>query len=124
MGGRSRVQPALRRPLLLLVLAAGAAHAQTLQILGPGPGPVPPDGFAIAVLRRGTSGAPEAMQSPQVTADGADLRPAIPYPPLQTFLVVPHLNAREVRIRAVDGKVRVEARFAVGPPAARVELSL
>jgi len=106
-----------------LALAAASASAQTLEVLGPS-GPVPPDGFSIAVVKRGRDGAPAPFTSPSVSADGAELRPAPPALPLQTFLVIPRPNAREVRVRAADAGLRVEQRFTVGPPAERIELSL
>lgn len=111
------------RSLFLSLLLASVGSAQTLEVLGPS-GPVPPDGFTVAVVKRGADGSPTPFQNPSISADGADLRPAPPQPPLQTFLVVPTAGAREVRIRASDGALRTELRFPVGPPAARVELSL
>jgi hypothetical protein len=107
-----------------VLLAPGLAAAQTLEILGPGAGPVPPDGFAIALLKRSPERALQPLKAPQVTADGADVRPGPPSPPLSTFLVVPRPGAREIRVHASDGGAQVEARFPVGPPASRVELSL
>ncbi len=110
-----------------MLLAPGVAAAQTLEILGPGAGLVPPDGFAIALLKRGPDRALQPLQplqAPQVTADGADLRPGPPSPPLFTYLVVPRPGAREIRIQAQDSGAKAEARFPVGPPPSRVELSL
>lgn len=105
------------------MLWAPVSLAQTLEVLGPS-GPVPPDGFMVAVVKRGPDGSPIPFQDPNISADGAELRPAPPQPPLQTFLVVPSLGARTVVIRAGDNGLRAEARFPVGPPAARVALAL
>jgi len=107
-----------------VLLAPGLAAAQTLEILGPGAGPVPPDGFAIALLERGPDRALVPLKAPQVTADGADVRPSPASPPLAAFLVVPRPGAKEIRIHAQDAGAQAEARFPVGPPGARVELSL
>ncbi|HVE82982.1 MAG TPA: hypothetical protein VND93_09055, partial [Myxococcales bacterium] len=107
-----------------MLLAPGVAAAQTLEILGPGAGPVPPDGFAIALLKRSPQRALVPLEKPQVSADGADLRPGPPSPPLQTWLVVPRPGAKEIKLHAADAGAQVDARFPVGPPASRVELSL
>lgn len=115
----------LRRVLpLFVLLAPGVAAAQTLEILGPGAGPVPPDGFTIALLKRSAERSLVPLSSPQVSADGADLRAGPPSPPLSTFLVVPRPGAKEIRVQASDSGAQVEARFPVGPPGSRVELSL
>lgn len=86
--------------------------------------PVPPDGFPVAILKRGAAGATIPMANPQISAEGAELRPFTSQPPLMTFWAAPTPGAREVRIRATDGGLKIEARFPVGPPAARVELAL
>jgi hypothetical protein len=108
----------------LVLLAPGLAAAQTLEILGPGAGPVPPDGFDVALLERGPDRALVPPRSPQVTADGADVKPAPASPPLAVFRVTPRPGAKEIRIHAQDTGAQADARFPVGPPGARVELSL
>lgn len=119
----ARVAGLSPRLLAVVFLAAPAAYAQTLEILGPA-GLVSPDGFGVALMRRGPDGNPVPLKSPALSADGADLRPFVPFPPLQTFLVLPRQDVREVRIRASDANGRVEQRFPVGPPGAKVELAL
>ena len=102
---------------------ATAASAQTLEVLGPA-GPVAPDGFSVAVLKRGADGVPLPLASPHAVASGARLSPVTSRPPLATFRVFPEAGASEVRVQATEGGLKAEARFAVGPPAARVELQL
>lgn len=108
------------------MLLATTAFADSLRILGPS-GLVAPDGFPIAVVREDAQGRAVPMRSPQISADGAELRPGAPEPPLSTFFAAPKdsaARARTVVIRASDGPLRTEARFQVGPPAAKVELVL
>jgi hypothetical protein len=85
---------------------------------------VPPEGFSVALVRRDPSGAPVSLGTPELTAEGAELRPGPAQSPLSTFLVVPEPGARAVVLRARADALQAEGRYAIGPPAARVELSL
>ncbi|WP_199729156.1 hypothetical protein, partial [Corallococcus sp. CA053C] len=86
--------------------------------------PVPPEGFTVAVVRRDAKGAPVKFAPPTVTAEGADVRPGPEATPLRTFVVVPRAQAREVVVVAKGDGAEARARYAVGPPTSRVELSL
>jgi hypothetical protein len=107
----------------MLLLAATGSAAQTLEVLGPA-GAVPPDGFAVSVLERGADGHPRAGAGVHVDAEQADVKRGDPFPPLETFWVTPKRGARAVVVRARDGALAGEGRYEIGPPAARVELSL
>jgi len=78
----------------------------------------------VALVRRDAAGAPGPLESPVVSAEGAEVKAGPPQPPLSTFLVVPQPGARTVVLRAHSGSLRVEARYAIGPPAAGVALTL
>lgn len=107
---------------LLLCLGATDALAQSLEVLGPS-GVVPPDGFAVAVRLRGADG--KALPAnPRLAVESAEVQPGPPQPPLRTLWVTPRPGAREVRLRASEGSLSAEGRFPVGPPSARVELSI
>ncbi|MBJ6765827.1 hypothetical protein JGU66_34160 [Myxococcaceae bacterium JPH2] len=99
------------------------AWADTLDLLGP-TSAVPPEGFVVALARRGADGAPVSAASASVTAEGAVVRPGPDVPPLRTFTVVPTPGSREVVLKARDHGEDAVARYAVGPPAARVQLAL
>jgi len=108
--------------LLLALVGATAAPAQSLEILGPS-GVVSPEGFAVAVQLRNAEG--KTLPSrPKVTVEGGELGSFAPAPPLASLWILPRAGVREVKLRAVEGGFAAEARFAVGPPASRVELSL
>jgi hypothetical protein len=108
---------------LLLVLTASVAAADTLEVLGP-PAAVPGEGFSIALLRRGGSGAPVSLGEASVSAEGAELKSVPAPPPLQGWQVLPRPGAREVRVRARVGALQAEARYMLGPQASRVELAV
>lgn len=108
---------------LLLVLTASVAAADTLEVLGP-PAVVPAEGFSIALLRRGGSGAPVPLGEASLSAEGAELKALPAPPPLQGWQVLPRPGAREVRVRARAGALQAEARYVLGPPASRVELTV
>lgn len=99
------------------------ASADTLDILGPSAA-VPPEGFAIALLRRDVTGAPASAAGLSVSASGARLVPGPEQPPLKTFLVMPEPGAREVRVAAEGAGARAEARYVLGPPATQVSLTV
>ncbi|MFL5356240.1 hypothetical protein [Archangium sp.] len=99
------------------------ASADTLDILGPSAA-VPPEGFAIALLRRDVTGAPVTAEGLSVSASGARLVPGPEQPPLRTFLVVPEPGAREVRVVAEGAGARAESRYVLGPPATQVSLTV
>ncbi|WP_224242864.1 hypothetical protein [Hyalangium gracile] len=65
-----------------------------------------------------------ALEAPTLSAEGAEVRAGAPQPPLSTFVIVPQPGARTVVLRARSGELQAEARYAVGPPAARVTLAL
>ncbi|RKH41186.1 hypothetical protein D7X12_18990, partial [Corallococcus sicarius] len=108
-------------PALLLVCAP--VWAASLELLGPDAS-VPPEGFTVAVVRRDAKGAPVKSAPPTVTAEGADVRPGPEAAALHTFVVVPKAQAREVVVIAKGEGAEARARYAVGPPASRMELSL
>jgi hypothetical protein len=85
---------------------------------------VPPEGFAVALVRRDAAGAPAPLVAPVLSAEGAEVSPGPPQPPLSTFIVVPQQGARTVVLRARSGPLQAEARYAIGPPAAGVALAL
>ncbi len=97
--------------------------AASLELLGPD-APVPPEGFTVAVVRRDARGQPVAFTPASATAEGAELRPGPESPPLRTYVVVPQARAREVVVRVKGDGEEAQARYAVGPPASRMELSL
>lgn len=99
------------------------ASADTLDILGPSAA-VPPEGFAIALLRRDVTGVPVTAEGLNLSASGARLVPGPEQPPLRTFLVVPEPGAREVRVAAEGAGTRAEARYVLGPPATQVSLTV
>jgi hypothetical protein len=94
-----------------------------LEILGPSEA-VPPEGFAVALVRRDAAGGAVAPRAPVLSAEGAEVRPGPAQPPLSTFLVVPSPGSRTVVLRASAEGLRAEARYAIGPPAAGVALAL
>ncbi|HET9452590.1 MAG TPA: hypothetical protein VFO83_16990, partial [Aggregicoccus sp.] len=66
-------------------------------------------------------------QPPRLSARGAELHPAPAQPPLHTVRVVPKPGVRVVELSAVVGGGEgrtLSARYVLGPPARRVELSL
>ncbi len=78
----------------------------------------------MALVRRDAAGAPGPLESPVLSAEGAEVSAGPPQPPLSTFLVVPQRGARTVVLRARSGSLQAEARYAIGPPAAGVALAL
>lgn len=110
--------------VLLLCSTANEAIAQpagsSLEVLGP-TGLASPDGFEIAIVRRdGASGGRSAATDATVRAEGGAVRPSG-----IGFFVVPSAGATEVRVRAeAPAKLRATATFRIGPPGARVALSL
>ncbi|MFL5344339.1 MAG: hypothetical protein ACJ8AT_06080 [Hyalangium sp.] len=78
----------------------------------------------MALVRRDASGALVAPQAPTLSPEGAEVQAGPPQPPLSTFVVVPQPGARTVVLRARAGSLQTEARYAIGPPAAGVTLSL
>lgn len=78
----------------------------------------------MALVRRDEAGAPMALREPALSAEGAEVRPGTPQPPLSTFIVVPQPGARTVVLRASAAGLRTEARYAIGPPAAGVAMAL
>jgi hypothetical protein len=78
----------------------------------------------LALRRSDASGASASLVGPEVTADGADLQPGPAQAPLKTFLVSPRPGVRQVTVRAKDEALSAQAVFGLGPPAARVELTL
>lgn len=100
---------------LLIALTAGSSiAAPALKMLGPG-GIVSPDGFEIAVI---------PSEGAVVSASGARVE-ARTHPTLgRTFTVTPDRASREVTVTAAKDGVTAQARWTVGPPAARVELAL
>ncbi len=97
--------------------------AASLELLGPD-APVPPEGFVVAVVRRDATGQPVAFSPASVTAEGAELKPGPGSLPLRTYVVVPKAQAREVVVRVKGDGEEAQARYDVGPPASRMELSL
>ncbi|MHB8877189.1 MAG: hypothetical protein ACYC8T_26120 [Myxococcaceae bacterium] len=118
---KSRLPPSA--VVVALLLGLGADAAPSLELLGPS-GSVPPEGFLLALRRADGAGASVPLAAPEVSAEGADLLPGPPQPPLRTFVVAPRPGVRQVKVRARDGGLSAEAVFALGPPAARVELAL
>ncbi|MDY7232583.1 hypothetical protein [Hyalangium rubrum] len=78
----------------------------------------------MALVRRDAAGTPVAIQAPLLSAEGAEVRPGTPQPPLSSFLVVPQPGARTVVLRANASGLQAEARYAIGPPTAGVALAL
>jgi hypothetical protein len=78
----------------------------------------------VALMRRDAAGAPVPLEAPVLSAEGAEVRSGPPQPPLSTFLVQPQPGARTVVLRARSGALQAEARYAIGPPASAVTLSL
>ncbi len=78
----------------------------------------------MALVRRDAAGTPGPVQSPVLSAEGAEVSAGPPQPPLSTFLVMPQPGARVVVLRARSGPLQAEARYAIGPPAAGVALTL
>ncbi|WP_328701069.1 hypothetical protein [Corallococcus silvisoli] len=115
---------ALERLLITaLVLVCAPVWAASLELLGPDV-PVPPEGFTVAVVRRDAQGRPVPFTLSTVTADGAQVRPGPTAAPLCTYVVVPLPQAREVVVHAKGEGEEAQARYDVGPPASRMELSL
>ncbi|WP_233602178.1 hypothetical protein [Corallococcus sp. CA047B] len=114
---------ALERLIPALLLVCAPVWAASLELLGPDAS-VPPEGFTVAVVRRDAKGAPVTFAPPTVTAEGAEVRPGPEVSPLRTFVVVPRAQVREVVVRVKGDADEVQARYAVGPPASRMELSL
>ncbi|WP_404362808.1 Ig-like domain-containing protein [Corallococcus coralloides] len=106
-----------------MVLVCAPVWAASLELLGPDV-PVPPEGFTVAVVRRDAGGQPVAFTPSSVTAEGAELKPGPESPPLRTYVVVPQARAREVVVRVKGDGEEAQARYDVGPPASRMELSL
>ncbi|WP_347402655.1 hypothetical protein [Corallococcus macrosporus] len=94
-----------------------------MELLGPDV-PVPPEGFTVAAVRRNAGGQPGAFTPSSVTAEGAELKPGPEAPPLRTWVVVPKPKVREVVVRVKGDGEEAQARYAVGPPASHMELSL
>ncbi len=111
------------RLTIALVLAAASASAQTLELLGPEHA-VPPEGFLVAVQARNANGEPVPPQKVELKVEGGIIRPAPPRPPLHTLLVVPDQGAKAVVVRASQGALRAQQRYVLGPPAAKVVLTL
>jgi hypothetical protein len=105
------------------VLIRAPVWAASLELLGPD-APVPPEGFSVAVVRRGADGQLEAFPPDAVKAEGAEVRPGAEATPVPTWRVVPRADAREVVVRVAVGEEALEKRYDVGPPASRMELSL
>ncbi|MGE6763433.1 hypothetical protein ACQKGO_35820 [Corallococcus interemptor] len=106
-----------------MVLVCAPVWAASLELLGPDV-PVAPEGFTVAVVRRDASGQPVAFTPASVTAEGAELKPGPDAPPLRAYVVVPKAQAREVVVRVKGDGEEAQARYEVGPPASRMELSL
>ncbi|MCY1042175.1 hypothetical protein OV208_12695 [Corallococcus sp. bb12-1] len=106
-----------------MLLVCAPVWAASLELLGPAAA-VPPEGFTVAVVRRDAKGAPVTFAPPTVTVEGAQVRPGPEAPPLRTFVVVPKPQVREVVVRVKGDGDEAQARYAVGPPASRMELSL
>ncbi|MCY1032205.1 hypothetical protein OV207_12110 [Corallococcus sp. BB11-1] len=106
-----------------MLLVCAPVWAASLELLGPDAS-VPPEGFTVAVVRRDATGAPVTFAPPTVVAEGAQVRPGPDSPPLRTFVVVPGSKVREVVVRVKSGADEAQARYPVGPPASRMELSL
>ncbi|WP_434391642.1 hypothetical protein [Melittangium boletus] len=102
---------------------ASAASADTLDILGPSAA-VAPEGFSIALVRRDDAGAVQPVGEVALRVTGARWEAGPEQPPLRTFLLVPQADAREVRVVAEGAAGRAEARYALGPPATRVSLTV
>lgn len=105
------------------VLWTAGAQAGALEIWGPSD-LVLLEGFEVAVAARGPGGELASPAEAQVFAEGAHLGPGLASPMLRTFTVVPNPGAARVRIRASLGAAKAEAEFRLGPPAAKVELTL
>ncbi len=104
-------------------LGSGAAFAQRLSWLAPS-GTLSPDGAAIGLVRTDAAGRPASLQKPSFGASGASLRPGPPAEGLLSFVLAPNPGATEVKVWAEEGGQRAELTLAVGPPAARVGLTL
>jgi hypothetical protein len=85
---------------------------------------VPPEGFAVALVRRDAAGAAVPLQAPTLTAEGAEVSAGPAQPPLSTFMIMPSPGSRAVVLRASAEGLSAEARYLIGPPAAGVSLSL
>jgi hypothetical protein len=106
-----------------VLLGCGVARGAALELLGPD-GAVPPEGFSLALHRVGEGGRSSPLQQPKLEATGAELSSLTVEGPLRVVRVVPKPGAREVVVKASDGELSAEARYPLGPPAARVELTL
>ncbi|MBF5044223.1 hypothetical protein FGE12_17630 [Aggregicoccus sp. 17bor-14] len=107
-----------------MLLVAAPASAESYALLGP-TAEVPPEGFAVAVVRRDDAGALAPLPSaPKLSARGAELRPGPSQPPLSTVWVLPQAGARVVELRAEVAGHTLTGRYVLGPPARRVELTL
>lgn len=78
----------------------------------------------MALVRRDASGTLVPAGEPSISAEGAELKPGPPQPPLATWLVVPTRGARAVTLRARAGELQAEQRYVLGPPATGVTLAL
>ncbi len=114
---------AVRIAVVWLAGVPGSGAAQKLELLGPS-GAVPPEGFQLALRAVGPDGRSVPLGDPKVTATGAQVQKLEVPPPLQTWLVVPAPGARAVTVRAKDHGQSVEARYELGPPAAKIALEL
>lgn len=89
---------------------------------------MPPEGFQLAVVRRDDRGVPIPVDGVTIDVEGGRVLtaqgPHTAKPPLKTVRISVAPGARRVRVRATVEELRAEQTFAVGPPAARVELSL
>lgn len=85
---------------------------------------MPPDGFEVALAQRGADGKLSKVLFAQFSVEGGALKAKTDTGGIGTFDVVPEPGAREVKLIATLKGQRAEATYAVGPPAARVELSL
>lgn len=109
--------------IVLVATWASPVQAQSLRILGP-QGLASPDGFLVALRRSGSDGRSVPLSAPRLTATGATVRPLVSPPPLARYLLVPDPGAREVVLTASDEGLKAAAHVALGPPAAKVELTL
>jgi hypothetical protein len=119
----SRFSARLRPTAIIVVLAAHGAAAQSLDVLGPS-GTVPPDGFTVGVLARGSDRSPHAPAQLALEVEGGDARAAEGVGPLRTYWIIPRRGARTVSLRARAEGLETKAAYDIGPPSAKVELSL
>ena len=112
-----------RSALIACLVAGTAASAERLELLGPS-GLVSSDGFSVGVVVRGDDGRPQPADGAVVEAEGGAVKAEGREGLVASFLIAPRPTVKEVRVRARARGLSTERVFALGPPSAKVALSL